>query len=214
MVALVEQKRLANPPEVGLALLIDLDPRSNPGVDNEVIAEATAIDERLEELDMFLWHRAADDLHDFLGGPGAQPGEGDAIALQALQPAELQPAIDHRRIAAEDPQQHFLVIAEEEHGLHALAAIVAQALDDLRRAGPAIDQVADKHQHGLARGAMLEIGMDLGQQMLEQVDAAVDVPDDIGAIAPRTGGALSTSRGEIKHQDPGLAASKPARTSR
>jgi hypothetical protein len=39
--------------------------------------------------------------------------------------------------------------------------------------------------------------------MLEQVDAAMNVPDDIGAMTRRTGRALSASTRKIEHQDPG-----------
>ena len=106
------------------------------------------------------------------------------------------------------------MVAEEEDGLHPVAPIAAQPLDHLGGAGPAIDEVADEHQQGLGRRPVLEIGMDLGEKMLEKVDAAVDVPDRIGPIATGAGRALFASRREVEHQDPGLAASRPASMSR
>ena len=66
----------------------------------------------------------------------------------------------------------------------------------------------------LARWTSLKVGMDLGEQMLEQIDAAVNVSHRIGAIAAGTGWPLFASRREVQHQDPGLAASTSARMSR
>ena len=80
--------------------------------------------------------------------------------------------------------------------------------------GPRSTRSPTKTSKVFARRPMLQVGVDLGEQMLEQVDAAVDVSDDIGAITSRPGRPLIASRREIEHQDPGLAASRPARTSR
>ena len=59
MIGLVEQEGLADPAKVGLALLIELDARTNTGVDEEIIAEAAAVVEALEELHMLLRDRGA-----------------------------------------------------------------------------------------------------------------------------------------------------------
>src|SRR6266851_3692889 len=54
MVALVEQEGLADPAQVRLALLVDLDARPDSGMDEQIVTEPAAIDEGLDELDMLL----------------------------------------------------------------------------------------------------------------------------------------------------------------
>ena len=70
-------------------------------------------------------------------------------------------------------------------------------LDHLGRRGAAVDEIAQEHQHRLVRRPLVELTMDSLQQCIEQVEAAVDVAHDIGALAlggarPRLGGSQST----------------------
>ena len=71
-----------------------------------------------------------------------------------------------------------------------MATIGAKPLDHLRRTWTAIDQIADEHQQGLARRPAFELRVDLLQKRVEQVEPAVDIADDIGAVAARAGRAL------------------------
>ena len=50
MIGFVEQKRLSDPSEVGLTLLLDLDSGPDSCVDEQEIAKAQAVVERFEEL--------------------------------------------------------------------------------------------------------------------------------------------------------------------
>ncbi len=110
----------------------------------------------------------------------------DAIALAGIAaPPNLQPARDQLRLAGEDPQQHLLVVAEQEDRPDAVAAIGAQPLDHLRRARPAVDQVAEEHEQRLrGAGAASMSRWICVEQLVEQVEPAVDVADDIGAAGP------------------------------
>src|SRR5205085_4973597 len=64
----------------------------------------------------------------------------------------------------------------------------AKPFNHLRRLGSAIDQVADEHQHALAHRPRLAVRVDLRKQLVEQVEATVDVADHISAVAARTFG--------------------------
>ena len=79
--------------------------------------------------------------------------------------------------------------------------IGAQPLDHLRRARAAIDQVADEDEQGLARRAALKLGVDLGEQILEQIEPAVDVADGIGAIALGAAGRVRVEGTNIRSSD-------------
>ena len=59
VIGLVEQEGLADPSEVGLALLFELNPGPDAGVDEQIITEAAAIGKALEELDVALGNGAA-----------------------------------------------------------------------------------------------------------------------------------------------------------
>src|SRR4051794_26727684 len=45
VIAIVEQERFADPPQVRLALLVERHARANPGMNEEVVAEPAGIDE-------------------------------------------------------------------------------------------------------------------------------------------------------------------------
>ena len=67
VVAFVEEKRVADPPQVRLALLVDLNAGPDAGVDEQIIAEAAAVGEAFQELDMLGRNAGADDLDHLLG---------------------------------------------------------------------------------------------------------------------------------------------------
>src|SRR5689334_22985264 len=100
-------------------------------MDEEVIAEAAAVGERLKELDMLARDCGLDDCE----GVGiAEPRKLrriDAIALKAFGAAEPTPLGDELGVAMEDAQQHLLVIAKEKHGVDPLPAIGPQPLKHL-----------------------------------------------------------------------------------
>src|SRR4051812_24268682 len=60
VIRLIEQERLANPPEVRLILLLERNAGADAGMDEEIIAEAARIDEASKELDVLFRNRVAD----------------------------------------------------------------------------------------------------------------------------------------------------------
>ena len=116
----------------------------------------------------------------------AQPTERfriDPVALEAFGAAKPPPFRDELRLAAQNAKQHFLVIAEEEDRPNAGTTVRAQPLDDLGRVRAAVDEVSNEDQQGLRGGPSLKLGMNLRQQILKEVEPAMDVPHDIGPIA-------------------------------
>jgi hypothetical protein len=53
------------------------------------------------------------------------------------------------------------MISEQEDGFDPLPAVRAQTLENLRRARPAIDQIADEYEQCLSSGPVLKLGVDL-----------------------------------------------------
>ena len=116
---------------------------------------------------------------------GCNPPRVGSIALEALGAAETQPTRDQRGIPVENAEQHLFMIAEQEYGLNAVAAIGPQPRDHLSRAGSAIDQIAEEDEQDLAPRPSGDLAVDLGQQPFEQVEPAVDVAHDICAKTSR-----------------------------
>ena len=109
----------------------------------------------------------------------------DAVALEALRCRRTAATCDQRAIAAENAQQHLLMIAEQEHRAHARAGDRSAAA---RPPGPSAARGRSGRRRRPAR--LLRAGRRLrgrasifAEQLVEQVEPPVDVADDIGAVA-------------------------------
>src|SRR3569623_269454 len=114
VVGLIPEEWLADPAQVRLLLPFDLHSRPDTGMDEKIISETAGIGERPQELDMGFGNRLANRGQ---GGVRIHAGECrsvNAVALQPLLAPKAPPVGDQRRIAVENAQQHFLVIAEQE----------------------------------------------------------------------------------------------------
>ena len=156
----------------------------------QIVAEAAAIDEAAQEVDVRGGDRAPHDLHQLARRLAAHACRVDSVALQTFQAAEPQPAGDHTAVAIDDAQQDFLVIAEDENRPNAGAVVGSKAFDDLSRAGAPVDEVADEDEQRLGYRAVLKIGVDFRQQIFEKIMAAVNVSDHVCPISSRSGGRL------------------------
>ena len=163
---------------------------------------------------MLPWNGLADECQRLFVGEVSELVGIDAVALQALGTAEPAPFGDQLRVALQDAKQHLLVIAEQEDGPDSFAAIGPQPLDHLGRARAAVDEVADEDEQGVARRAMLQLGMNFREQLLQQVEAAVDVADGIGPVAGSAGRPAIARRRDVQHQAADWLRSSPASTSR
>ena len=124
MVAIVPEEWCSYPPQVGLPLFLERDPGPDPGMDDKIVAKAPAIDETLKELDVRRWHSGADEFNKFVGRLAQYSSYIDALALEALETAKLQPAFDERRVAIENPEQDLFMISKNEDGLDASSPVV------------------------------------------------------------------------------------------
>ena len=79
-------------------------------------------------------------------------------------------------------QEHLLVIAHQEAGVHSRRRRRHQPLDDAARIGAPVDEVAEEDISGAraaAPGAV--VGGDAREQSVEQIEPAVNVADRIDA---------------------------------
>src|SRR5204862_3131866 len=99
----------------------------------------------------------------------------DTVALKALRAAEAAPSGDQLRITLQDPKQDLLVVAQKEYRPNSRPIVGAQSLEDLRGAGPAVDQVANEDQQHFVQGLLLLLRVDLGEEFFEEIEASVNV---------------------------------------
>src|SRR5207248_775710 len=76
-------------------------------------------------------------------------------------------------------------IAKNEDGADRWPPVHAQPLDHLCRGRPAVDQITQEDQRGLVRWPLGQFPLNLREQGVEQVEAAVDVAHDISAMPGR-----------------------------
>ena len=87
----------------------------------------------------------------------------------------------------EAAQEHFLVIAAKD--AHAPSGLkCAGGVNDSGTLGPAINQIAEQHDGGLCARAGGVVGLDRGNQGIEQVKPAVDIAHGIDPRARRDPG--------------------------
>src|SRR6478672_1503351 len=92
VIGVVKQEWRANPAKVGLGLLLELDPGTDPGMDEQIIAKAAGIHEAVEELDVPLGNRRPDSSADRHLVSRTERRHIDAVTLETLNAAEPQPA--------------------------------------------------------------------------------------------------------------------------
>jgi type IV pilus biogenesis protein CpaD/CtpE len=183
MPGFVRKERLADPSKVRLTLLVEGNSRADARVDKQIVAKPAGVGKGTEERDMFIGYGLANCSERRFVGRSADRSRICPVTLKALRSAKSKPARQIFDLAGENSEQHFLVIAEKEDRLNVPMAIGSQPLDDLGRARSTIDEVAEEHQENLRRLVPLEVGVNVVEQALEQVETAVDVPDDIGAAS-------------------------------
>ena len=215
MVGFVEQEGLADPPHVRLSLLLQRNAGPDAGVDEEIVAEAAAIGEALQERDMLLGIALRTTASACSSLSWRDIFRIDAVAPQAFGTAEPSPLGDQLSLAAQNAEKHLLMVPKDENRPDPGAAVGAQPLDHLGGAGSTIDQVADEHQQGLGSRPVLQLGMNLREKVLEQVEAPMDVAHDICPAAGWTGGFACADEANIPSiKPPIVSASSSARTSR
>ena len=115
MVGLVKKEGVTDPAQIRLKLLVELDTRPDAGVDEQEITEPAGIDEAFKELDVVLGDRSANRF-ELLGRLElAESAVVDAVAGEAFGPAKAGPVLDQLLVAAKNPKQDLLVIAEQEY---------------------------------------------------------------------------------------------------
>ncbi len=91
------------------------------------------------------------------------------------------------------------MIPEKKDSADIGMAVSAKTLDDLRGLGTSVDQVPDKDQKRFAGRAVGKVSMDFSEQLLEKVEAPVNIANDISAPTACARRSTVLSRSEIKH---------------
>ena len=104
-------------------------------------------------------------------------GSNNAIGDQCFQPAKTRPAIEQARIT-EALDRYQLVIALQKNTL-VFFAVGDQSIDCFSRGRPPIDIIAQKNENRSGDGPARHVGVDTGQKLIEQVEAAVNIADRI-----------------------------------
>lgn len=199
MVGVIAKKRFADPAQVEFALLVERNARPDARVNKQVITEPPAADEAFEKLHVVFGDCIPNSGQSVLVCKKCKLVGVKSVALEAFGTAETAPVADQLRVAFKDPKQDFLVVAEDKDGFNSLAMIRPQALDDVGGTGTPVDEIADKNEQCLLSRAMLKFSMDLGEQILEQVQTPMNVPDDIGTAFRRTCGIAAPATQESQH---------------
>jgi hypothetical protein len=202
VIGVVKQEGLADPAEIGLALLVDFNARPDAGVNEQIVAKATAVVEALEKLNMFLGDCAPNTHERILIAQRSKFRRVHPVTLQALAAAEPSPFRDQLGLATKNPKQHFFMIAEEKDGPNTGLTVGSEALDHLSRVWPAIDEIADEYQEDLALGTSCNVLVDLVEKLFEKIEASMDVTDRIGSPTARTDRSSLPSRSETEHDIP------------
>ena len=202
MVGFVEQKRLSNPAQVSLALLIDFHSGTNSSVDEKIVSKSAAIVEALEKLHVSLGDRLSNAIESVFVAQAGKAGRIHSITLKALGPAKQSPFRDQFGFSCKNSQKNLFMISKEKDCSNAALSIGSEPFDDLSRTWPAVDQITDENEKNPARRSSGDVGMDFIQELLEQVEAAMDVANSIGSPPARTDGPSLPSRSETEHAVP------------
>lgn len=186
MIPAVAEKRLADPAQIDRGLPVERDARPDSGMNEKVVAEAEAVAKLVEKA--LVGRR--DPLPHFreraLGRQGEKVHCIDAIACQAFFAAEAKPLGKQLFFPVQQPKQHLFMVPRKNDRLETGERPGADPLDHFARLRPAVDQVAKKDKNGPdVPTPPPVIRLDLPKQAVQQVMAAVDVPDRIGPPAVR-----------------------------
>src|SRR5688572_24186385 len=144
MFGLVHQEWLADPAQIGPGLLLERNSRPDAGMDEQIAAGPESVVKTAQELAVRGGNSGAHGLDRLRRLQATKLRRLDAIAGEALGAAKPQPVGNEPRFAIKDAQQHFFMVAGQEHRPHAGRAPGPQPLDHLARRWPAVDQVAEE----------------------------------------------------------------------
>jgi len=116
----------------------------------------------------------------------------DAVASSALGSAEAQPVRQDIDLTCQYAEKDFLVVSHQEDGLRECRAIAPQAFDHLRRLGAAIDEIPKENERDTTWRSGCIIRFNPSKNVIQQIQAAVDVSDRIGALARLSARAIAS----------------------
>src|SRR5512139_1248849 len=97
----------------------------------------------------------------------------NSVRMKRLQPTKATPFAQNGGIVKKSRQQ-FLVISLQRQIRHR-KGIVRQALEDAARIRPTVDVVPQCNRQWLRCGGALEVGINLADQLIQEIQATMDV---------------------------------------
>ena len=114
VVRVIEKERFANPAQIGLALLFDLNAGTDSGMDEEKIAETAGVSEFSEEFLMLFRNCLANDVDGLALVTACKLLGINTVAFKAFLATEPPPLRYQLGLSFEDSEQDLLVVAEQE----------------------------------------------------------------------------------------------------
>lgn len=178
----------ADQKQIGKALLLKRNVWTNAGMNEDIVSCDDQVLEGLKKAAMALRNNRLKHSGQFLE-IGALVCLGcDAIAddcFPAAYPDEVAQRFD---IAFERGKECRLVIAEQKSRAGTRFAQPQESIDNLRRMGPPIDQIAQEDQFARCIWAVLVVMVNPSQQAFEQFELAMNIANGIYSVSCRKSG--------------------------
>ncbi len=163
-------------------------------MDEQIIADRQMIDEAVEEIDI----RARNIVQHPVGDSpiihvGAQR-KRQAVAGERFHAADPPEEADRALVAARSHDKNLFMIALEQPDVAARSMQRPDPLDHLRRMRSTIDQITEQDEAPTLSRPQRIVGRKHAEQLVEQVEPAMNVADRIDApVIPTLGGSPSSS---------------------
>ena len=180
MIPLAVQEFPADPKEVLPALTFEPDARPHPGMAKEVISASPGQREAAQPVHHVRANLLLKRETPLLRRKAHERTGIEAIAAQGGVSAAFEPEPLRLGVTIRAGEKHLLVIAAKNHDpapivpLHQL-----DQFEHLPRVRPAIDEIAQKDDPCRASAARSDVGFQLPQQLLQEIEPPVDVADGV-----------------------------------
>ena len=164
-------------------LIVDRALGIDARVGESVIARENDVLHRAEEFAVLLGHQFVQFLLQFLERQFVVALFLDTVAEHGFAAAMLEEMPQHLFVV-EALEEHFLVVAGQIANLAPLPPL-ACGFNDPRALGAPIDEVSEEDDRGLGLAYLRVVLFDREYQFVEQVTPAVNVADDVEALAFR-----------------------------
>ena len=178
----------ADKKQIGEVLLFKRNVRTNAGMNEDIVSCDDQVLEGLKKAAMALRDSSLKHSGQLLE-VGALVCLGcDAVAYDRFPAAYPDEVAQRFDIAFERGKECRLVIAEQKSRAGTRFAQPQESIDNLRRMGPPIDQIAQEDQFARCIWAVLVVMVNPSQQAFEQLELAMNIANGIYSVSCRKSG--------------------------